>query len=149
MPDRLLFQHMIRKVVSRNLCHNAGKHQQRNQVRDSHQTVQGIGNVPHQRTGTHRADDADQGKDDLIHQQEGLVVLCQISPAVLAVVGPGENGGQGKEQQAQLNDFAAQRTGENGVECGCGCGAFGGIGREASVGIQDAGQQHGKRGDTR
>ena len=116
MPDRLLFQHMIRKVVSRNLCHNAGKHQQRNQVRDSHQTVQGIGNVPHQRTGTHRADDADQREDDLIHKQEGLVVLRQVAPAVLTVIGPGKNGGQSDEQQAQLDDFAAQRARQDRFE---------------------------------
>ena len=75
---RLLLQHMVGKIVSGNFRHHAGEDQQGNQVRNCHQAVQRVGDIPHQGAGTGSPDNADQRKDDLVHQKEGSVVLCKM-----------------------------------------------------------------------
>ena len=145
--ESLLFQHVFRKVVFGDLRDNTGEHQQGNQVGDRHETVQRVGNVPHQGAGAHGADDADQSEDDLVDEDEGLVVLCEVTPAVLTVVGPGEDRGKGEEEKTELDDFAAEGAGKNGVE-GCrGRRTLGGVGGEAAFRVQNAGEQHGEGRD--
>ena len=55
------------KIFLCQLRHCAGKQQQRNQVRDAHQTVEGIGNAPHQAQVHRSTQDGNEG----VHHEEG------------------------------------------------------------------------------
>ena len=86
--ESVLFQHILGEVFLCHACDHAGEHQQCNQVRDRHQAVQRIRDIPHQCAGSDSADDADKREDDLINCDNSFVVVSQITPAVLAVIRP-------------------------------------------------------------
>ena len=56
----LTLEHILGEVLFRQGCYRAGQHQQCNQVRYRHQTVQRVRNVPHQCAGSHCTHNAHQ-----------------------------------------------------------------------------------------
>ena len=132
---------LLVKILPGQADDGAGQKQQAHQVGNGHHAVEGIGNVPHEGAGAHRTHDAHEDEGDFKDVVDHLVVVAQIAPAALAVVAPAKDGGQGEEQQANLQDRAADGAGKNGVE-GCRrCRAVGGEGAE--VIFQHAGEKNG------
>ena len=90
--------------------------------------------APTTHTSTH------QHEGHLENQVGNLAVVGEVAPAPLPVVAPAQNGGQGEEQQADLEHRAADGAGENGVERSGGSRAVGAVG--VDVVLQHPGQEH-------
>ena len=141
-----LFQLVPGEIVLRQLGNRAGEEQQGNQVGNGHEAVESIGNVPHQRAGADGAHNAHEDEDDVEDAGHDLAALAQIAPATGPVIAPADDGGQGEEQQADLNDDAADAAGQDAVEGGGRRGAVGAVCADAAR-IQNAGEDHRESGD--
>ena len=97
---------MAGEILLRQLGDGAGEKQQGDQVGDGHQAVEGVGDIPHQRAGADGAHDAHEHEDDVEDAGHDLAAPAQIAPAAGPVIAPADDGGQGEEQQADLDDDA-------------------------------------------
>lgn len=107
---------MLFEIVVGAANDHIGQQQQANEVRDGHHAVQGVGDIPHQGAVSGGTYDAHQNKDHLKDPHHRFIVVGQIGPAPLTVVAPAQDGGQGKEKQADLNDGPADGPGQDGIE---------------------------------
>ena len=84
------------KVVPGDVHHSAGQCQHAEEVRDHHQAVEGVGEVPRKTQLHGRAHDGHADKDDLIDAASRRAE--EILHGLGAVVAPAEGGGVGEQQ---------------------------------------------------
>ena len=89
---------MFQEVFFCDFGNNTGKNQKGDQVRNCHQTVQSVRNIPHECSGTDGADNANKSEYDLIDLNKSTVVIREITPAVFTVVSLGKNSVQSQKQ---------------------------------------------------
>ena len=111
----LLFQlGFIRKILFRELRHDAGEGEEGDEVRDGHEAVEGIGDVPHHVERGDRADDNDDDEQDLIALRD--LEAEQILHAAAAVERPAEDRGKCEKRQRQRDEHRGELDAEHGGE---------------------------------
>ena len=101
------------EVFLRELDGHTGQGQQGNQVRDRHEAVEGIGEVPGICQAHGRADDDEANEENLVHAH-GLVTE-DVLAAAGAVEGPAQDRGQGEEAEADGDDDGAELAAQYGA----------------------------------
>ena len=110
------------------LDHHAGQAEECDQVRDRHETVQGVGDVPDQGELQRRADHNDDDEGDLVKLH--VLQTEEILKAAGAVEGPAEHRGKCEERDADSDEKRADLASEHTAE---GCRHVGGSGAAAPV----------------
>ena len=103
-------------MLLRHLDDHGAQQQQRNEVRDGHEAVERVGDIPHERQVRDRAGHNDEAEDDLIGADD--LAAKEELRAARAVERPAEDGGRGKQQQAdrqnnRKTDKPGNQTGFN------------------------------------
>ena len=128
-------------LVMCSLCDQTGQREERDEVREYHQAVEQVGQVPDQinvqRGADHDAGNNDRGVslDRLVAEQRLYVLLTEEIPA--------DNGGKREEQHADRNKCAADRAEGGGEGSLCELGALQAV---RSARIEHAGGQDDHRG---
>ena len=100
-------------MLARQLDHNGAEQQQRDEVRDGHEAVERVGDIPHELQVRDRAGHNDEAEDDLIGADD--LAAKEELRAARAVERPAEDGGRGKQQQADRQNQRARLVAE---DCG-------------------------------
>lgn len=100
-------------MLLRHLDDHGAQQQQRDEVRDGHEAVERVGDIPHERQVRDRADHNDEAEDDLIGADD--LAAKEELRAARAVERPAEDGGRGKQQQADRKNQRARLVAE---DCG-------------------------------
>ena len=96
--------HLTVNVVLGDLNNERDHKENTDKVGDHHKSVEGIGDVPSKRGGKNRTEDNGYNVDNT----EDVSGLCakEVLPSLGAVMGPAENGGEGKEEHCDSNELA-------------------------------------------
>lgn len=100
-------------MLLRHLDDHGAQQQQRDEVRDGHEAVERVGDIPHERQVRDRAGHNDEAEDDLIGADD--LAAKEELRAARAVERPAEDGGRGKQQQADRKNQRARLVAE---DCG-------------------------------
>ena len=101
-------------MLLRHLDDHGAQQQQRDQVRDGHEAVERVGDIPHERQIRDRAGHNDEAEDDLIGADD--LAAKEELRAARAVERPAEDGGCGKQQQADRQNDRARLRAEDARE---------------------------------
>ena len=95
MNHSLLSCALAREKLLRELCHRAGQQEQGHEVRDAHQSVEGVGDAPQQAQIHRRAQNGHEGVD---HEEgaDHLIGVEQELDTPGAVEAPADDGGECK-----------------------------------------------------
>ena len=131
-------------IVLGNLKYQTGQAYNTNQVRDCHESVEGVGKVDSKLCVKSGACQNDKDKDNLVNH-EGLGAE-QVLPCLAAVEAPAKDGGVSKEGNGDCNKDTTEYTkvlGESfGRKTKLRCAADG----SAGLKVNDAGGQYNKSG---
>ena len=100
-------------MLLRHLDDHGAQQQQRDEVRDGHEAVERVGDIPHELQVRDRAGHNDEAEDDLIGADD--LAAKEELRAARAVKRPAEDGGRCKQQQADRQNQRARLVAE---DCG-------------------------------
>ena len=103
-----------REMLFRHLDDDGAQQQQRDEVRNGHQAVERIGDRPYKREIRDRAADDHKAEDDLIGADD--LAAKEELRAARAIERPAEDGGRGKQQQADRQNDRARLRAEDARE---------------------------------
>ena len=102
-----------REMLLRHLDDHGAQQQQRDEVRDGHEAVERVGDIPHELQVRDRASHNDEAEDDLIGADD--LAAKEELRAARAVKRPAEDGRRCKQQQADRKNQRARLVAE---DCG-------------------------------
>lgn len=93
-------------VIEAFVRHVLGQHHQADEVRDGHEAIGGIGEVPDEGEGHGGPDVGDEGEEDAVSHEDDSVG-DKVLQGFLPVVFPAQDGGEGEEGQGNGDDVFA------------------------------------------